>query len=69
MRWNSIIKEAVEQSERLWRPSILNGMDVIEWLKSRDNKDRVSISITREETLYNLNQWLRKQQELSLIHI
>ena len=63
LRWNSIIKEAVEQSERLWKPSILNGMDIIEWLKSRDNQERVSISITREETLYDLNQWLRKQQE------
>ena len=62
LRWNSIIKEAVEQSERLWKPSILNGMDIIEWLKSRDNQERVSISITREETLYDLNQWLRKQQ-------
>ena len=29
LRWNSIIKEAVEQSERLWKPSILNGMDII----------------------------------------
>ncbi len=63
LRWNSIIKEAVEQSERLWKPSILNGIDIIEWLKSRDNQERVSISITREETLYDLNQWLRKQQE------
>ena len=34
-----------------------------EWLKSRDNQERVSISITREETLYDLNQWLRKQLE------
>ena len=62
LRWNSIIKEAVEQSERLWKPSILNGMDIIEWLEIR-NQERVSISITREETIYDLNQWLRKQQE------
>ena len=65
LRWNSIIKEAVEQSERLWKPSILDGIDVIEWLKSRDNQERVSISITREETLYDLNQWLRKQKEFA----
>ncbi len=64
LRWNSIIKEAVEQSERLWKPAILNGMDIIEWLKSRDNQEKVSISITREEKLYDLNQWLRKQQEV-----
>ncbi len=63
LRWNSIIKEAVEQSERLWKPSILNAMDIIEWLKIRDNQERVSISITREDTRYDLNQWLRKQQE------
>ena len=63
LRWNSIINEAVEQSERLWKPFILDGMDIIEWLKSRDNQERVSISITREETIYDLNQWLRKQQE------
>ena len=63
LRWNSIIKEAVEQSERLWAPSILNGMDIIEWLKSRYIHERVSISITRENPRYDLNQWLRKQQE------
>jgi len=63
LRWNSIINEAVEQSERLWKPSILNGMDIIEWIKSRDNQERVSISVTREDTCYDLNQWLKKQQE------
>ena len=63
LRWNSITKEAVEQSERLWKPSILNCIDIIEWIKSRNNQDRVSISITREETCYDLNQWLKKQQE------
>ncbi len=63
LRWNSIINEAVEQSERLWKPSILNGMDIIEWLKSRDNQERVSISITRKYTCYDLNEWLKKQQE------
>jgi 16S rRNA (uracil1498-N3)-methyltransferase len=65
LRWNSIIKEAVEQSERLWKPSILNGMDIIEWLKSRHNQERVSISITRENPHYDLNQWLRKQQKFA----
>ena len=63
LRWNSIIKEAVEQSERLWKPCILNGMDIIEWIKSRDNEERVSISVTREDNCYNLNQWLKMQQE------
>jgi len=64
LRWNSIINEAVEQSERLWKPSISVGMDIIEWIKSRDNQERVSISITREETIHDLNKWLRKKQEI-----
>jgi len=38
-------------------------MDIIEWMKSRDTHERVSISITREDTCYDLNQWLKKQQE------
>ena len=63
-RWNSIVKEAVEQSERLWKPSILEGMDIIEWIKSRDIQQRVSISITREDSCCYLNQWLKKQQDL-----
>ena len=63
LRWNSIINEAVEQSERLWKPFILNGMDIIEWLKIRDNQEKISISITREDTFCDLNQWLKKQQE------
>jgi len=63
LRWNSIINEAVEQSERLWKPFILNSMDIIEWLKRRDNQERVSISVTREDTFCDLNQWLKKQQE------
>ena len=39
-RWNKIINEAVEQSERLWKPKILNILDICEWiisLKSKDN--------------------------------
>ena len=44
LRWNSIINEAVEQSERLWKPFILNGIDIIEWLKKQQefvNKESI----------------------------
>ena len=63
LRWNSIINEAVEQSERLWKPTILHSMDIIEWIKNRNNLERISISVTREENSYYLNQWLIKQQK------
>ena len=49
LRWNSIINEAVEQSERLWKPSIFNCIEVTDWIKNRDKQDRISISVTREE--------------------
>ena len=49
-RWDTIIKESVEQSERLWKPSILNGIDIINWIKERDNQDTFSISVTRDDS-------------------
>jgi len=62
LRWNLIIKEAVEQSERLWKPSILDGMDIIEWLKSRNNLETVtSLSpdlSTRENIIIQLEELL-----------
>ena len=62
LRWDSIINEAVEQSERLWKPSILNGLDIISWIKNRDNQDIISISFTRDDNNDDLNKWLKKQQ-------
>ncbi len=64
LRWNSIINEAVEQSERLWKPSILDGMNIVEWIKIRGGKDRISISVTRKDSCDDLNKWLKKQQGL-----
>ena len=63
-RWDTIIKESVEQSERLWKPSILNGIDIINWIKERDNKDTISISVTRDDSFDYLNKWLIKQHEV-----
>ena len=64
LRWNSIINEAVEQSERLWRPCILSGVNLIDWIDSRDSKDIISISVTRDNSSENLNRWLKKSQNL-----
>ena len=63
LRWNSIINEAVEQSERLWKPSILKGMDIKDWIKNKVNQDRISVSVTRENSCDDLNQWLKLQKE------
>ncbi len=63
-RWDTIIKESVEQSERLWKPSILNGIDIINWIEERDNQDTFSISVTRNDSFDYLNKWLKKQHEV-----
>jgi len=64
LRWNSIINEAVEQSERLWKPRLLSGVKLIDWIESRDSKDIISISVTRENSSENLNHWLNKRKNL-----
>ena len=63
-RWNAIIKEAVEQSERLWEPCILCGVNIIDWIDSRDSEDLISISVTRDKSAENLSQWLKKNQNI-----
>ena len=63
-RWNSIINEAVEQSERLWKPCLLSGVNLIDWIYTRDSKDLISISVTRDNSSVNLNHWLNKNQNL-----
>ena len=64
IRWNSIINEAVEQCERLWRPSILEITNLTDWILSKDNKDIVSISVTRDNSYEKLNHWLEQKQNL-----
>ena len=60
-RWNIIINEAVEQCERLWKPKILNILDIYEWIIACKATDIISISLTRNENCISLNQWLRMQ--------
>ena len=64
IRWNSIINEAVEQCERLWRPYILNDINVFDWINSIENKDIISVSVTRDDTSDHLNNCLKKKQNI-----
>ena len=70
-RWNIIINEAVEQCERLWKPKILNILDIYEWIIACKAKDIISISLTRDESCISLNDWLKMQnlpiQETTII--
>ena len=60
-RWDTIINEAVEQCERLWKPKILNILDICEWIISLKSKDIISISLTRDKICKSLNEWLKMQ--------
>ncbi len=64
IRWDSIVNEAVEQCERLWRPSILSYINLFEWINSIENKDIISVSVTRDNSCDNLNHWLKKKQSV-----
>ena len=64
IRWNSIVNEAVEQCERLWRPSILSDINLLDWINSIENKDIISVSVTRDVSSDNLNHWLKKKQSV-----
>ena len=70
-RWNIIINEAVEQCERLWKPKILNILDIYEWIIACKATDIISISLTRDESCISLNDWLKIQnlpiQETTII--
>lgn len=57
-RWESIINEAVEQCERLWKPKLLDSEKLYDWLKKVKGKDFVSVSITRDEKQITLKEWL-----------
>ena len=64
IRWDSIVNEAVEQCERLWRPSILSDINLFDWINSIENKDIISVSVTRDVSSDNLNYWLKKKQSV-----
>ena len=64
LRWDLIINEAVEQSERLWKPILLEGLEITDWLISRNKKDTITISITRDENCEKLYDFLKKQQNV-----
>ena len=62
IRWNTIINEAVEQCERLWRPELMNILNIYEWVFSLKQKGHLSVSVTRNQNCINLQDWLKTQK-------
>ena len=63
-RWDSIINESVEQSERLWRPELYSFIDVNDWINSLNKNDFVSISVTRNDNTIGLRKWISSKKIL-----
>ena len=63
-RWDSIIKESVEQSERLWRPELYNFIELYDWINSLNKNDFVSISVTRNDNTIGLRKWISNKKIL-----
>ncbi|WP_320674588.1 16S rRNA (uracil(1498)-N(3))-methyltransferase [Prochlorococcus sp. MIT 1341] len=57
-RWNSIIREAVEQSERLWQPDLLSQSKATDWLKCCGKRFPIAFAQTRISGLKELVSWL-----------
>ncbi|MCB4377006.1 16S rRNA (uracil(1498)-N(3))-methyltransferase [Synechococcus sp. MU1648] len=55
-RWASIVREAVEQCERLWMPQLLAVEELSQWMG--DDQGQRLVGVTREIEPPALNQWL-----------
>ena len=60
-RWQLILKEAVEQCERLWMPQLLPLASTGDWWTMPGDHDSLAIATTRLEELTALEPWLRRQ--------
>ena len=60
-RWTSIIREAVEQCERLWMPQLHEVNDLSQWIRAEEGLRLVGV--TRERAVPSLEQCLRQQRE------
>ena len=60
-RWATIIREAVEQCERLWTPQLLDLKDLSQWMG--DERGQRLVGVTRETAPPALDQWLRHQAD------
>ena len=57
-RWQTILREAVEQSERLWSPDLLVVEQLSSWLQTKHQTKNVAVATTRRKNLPDLQNWL-----------
>ena len=57
-RWNSILRESVEQSERLWMPKICDTKEYIDWISSYKSPSNIAIGISRIDKSLDFSSWM-----------
>ena len=60
-RWLAIVREAVEQCERLWTPQLFELKDLSQWMG--DERGQRVVGVTRETKPPPLDQWLRHRAD------
>ena len=64
-RWAVIVREAVEQCERLWMPQLLDVAELSRWMG--DGEGQRLVGVTRESSSPMLHQWLSQQGKANQI--
>ena len=64
-RWAVIVREAVEQCERLWMPQLLAVAELSRWMG--DGNGQRLVGVTRESSSPMLHQWLSQQGKANLL--
>ncbi len=59
IRFQKIIHEAVEQSERLWSPELMQAMTFLNWINNLPPKAHIGFAATRIEDLQDYVNWIK----------
>ena len=60
IRYKKIIRESVEQSERLWSPEIRQALDFPKWVDNLPSYSQIGFATTRIEDLQDCVDWLKQ---------
>ena len=60
IRYQKIIHEAVEQSERLWSPQVRQTLEFSNWIKDLPSYSQIGFATTRIENLQDCVYWLKE---------
>ena len=59
MRYQKIIYEAVEQSERLWNPEVRHALKFSHWINDLPTNSQIGFATTRVENLQDCVHWVK----------